>query len=214
MSNTLASPKVFGIGFQKTATTTLCTAFRILGYKMEGGGKRFVPALRNGDLTPIFEAADRNNAFEDNPWPLFYRELDDRYPGSKFILTIRDEQDWLQSVVNHLGFLPDPMQKLVYGVGFPVGFEDVFLERYRRHNREVLEYFKDRPDDLLVVDFCAGAGWDELCGFLGHDIPERDFPHSFRGIYTPRKRHSRRLVGALIHGARRLVGRGATWDQP
>lgn len=209
MSDKRTTPKAFGIGFQKTATTTLCTAFRILGYKMEGGNKLLIPHLRRGDLAPVFEVVDRNDAFEDNPWPLLYRELDARYPGSKFILTVRDEQDWLRSVVNHLGFAPAPMQKLVYGVGFPVGFEDVFLERYRRHNREVQEYFADRPDDLLVVDFCAGAGWEELCPFLGHDIPDEPFPHSFKGIYTPQKFRSRRVASKVIHRLRRVVGRGA-----
>ena len=207
MADELKSPKVFGIGFQKTGTTSLGTAFRALGYKMEGGGRKFVPALREGDLSQVFEVADRNDAFEDNPWPLLYRELDECYPGSKFILTIRDEKDWLQSVVNHLGFGPDPMQKFVYGVGFPSGFEDVFLERYRRHNREVLAYFAERPDDLLMVDFSTGAGWEALCGFLGHDIPDREFPHNFRGIYTPQKRRSRQVVSKVIHGLRWVVGR-------
>ncbi|WP_299350755.1 sulfotransferase family protein [uncultured Shimia sp.] len=210
MSNPVASPKIFGIGFQKTATTTLCTAFRLLGYKMEGGSKHLIPSLRRGDLAPTFEVADRNEAFDDNPWPLIYPELDARYPGSKFILTVRDEKEWLQSVVNHLGFGPDPMQKLVYGVGFPVGFEDVFIERYRRHNREVQAYFADRPKDLLVVDFCAGAGWEELCTFLQRDIPDEPFPHSFKGTYTPSKSRSRRVVSKVIHGLRRVVGRDGT----
>jgi Sulfotransferase domain len=53
---------------------------------------------------------------------------------------------------------------------------DVFLARYRRHNQEVLAYFKNRPQDLLVMDMSAGAGWPELCGFLGLPIPAIDYP--------------------------------------
>ncbi len=208
MTNQRISPKVFGIGFQKTGTTTLLAVFRALGYYCKDSGKELVPALMRGDLQPAFDVVDQHDAFEDNPWPLIYRELDERYPGSKFILTIRDEASWIKSVVNHLGYLPDAMQKLVYGVGFPAGYEDVFLERYRRHNTEVQAYFADRPDDLLVVNFSAGQGWDEICAFLGHDVPEIAFPHEFKGTYTPGKSRSRKLSSAVIRGVRRAFGGG------
>lgn len=215
MSSERQIPKVFGIGFQKTATTTLLEALRRLGYRCKDGGKALIPALQRGDLAPVFEVVDQYDAFEDNPWPLLYRELDARYPGSKFILTQRNEVDWLNSVVNHLGFGPDPMQKLVYGVGFPAGFEDVFLERYRRHNAAVQAHFADRPGDLLVVDFCAGAGWQELCAFLGHEIPDAPFPHSNKRPYTAAKSRSNRLASSVIRGARRLAGRmGDTTPRP
>ena len=32
------------------------------------------------------------------------------------------------------------------------GNEDVYIARYERHNREVMEYFANRPGDLLVLD--------------------------------------------------------------
>ena len=52
----------------------------------------------------------------------------------------------------------------------------IYVDRYKNHNREVNEYFKDRPDDLLVMDVTAGDGWEKLCPFLGVDIPDIDFP--------------------------------------
>jgi hypothetical protein len=39
-----------------------------------------------------------------------------------------------------------------------------------------MEYFRDRPDDLLVMDVEKGDNWKELCGFLGIDIPDAPFP--------------------------------------
>ena len=54
---------------------------------------------------------------------------------------------------------------------------DVFLETYRRHNREVREYFADRPRDLLVLDITAGEGFEVLCPFLGIELPKEPFPH-------------------------------------
>lgn len=41
-----------------------------------------------------------------------------------------------------------------------------------------MDHFKDRQNDLLVVDFTQGAGWEELCGFLGRDVPDIPFPHA------------------------------------
>jgi hypothetical protein len=40
-----------------------------------------------------------------------------------------------------------------------------------------MEYFKDRPEDLLVIDFTKGEEWEKLCSFLRKDIPTEDFPH-------------------------------------
>jgi hypothetical protein len=42
---------------------------------------------------------------------------------------------------------------------------------------EIKEYFKDRPDDLLVMNICAGEGWEILCPFLDCGIPKIPFPH-------------------------------------
>ena len=47
-----------------------------------------------------------------------------------------------------------------------------------RHNAEVVEYFKDRPDDLLVMDITKEDPWPRLCAFLGEPVPSVPFPHS------------------------------------
>jgi hypothetical protein len=120
------------------------------------------------------------DAFEDNPWPVLYKELDQRFPGSKFVLTRRPAEAWIRSMVKDFATTETPMRRWIYGedAGCPEGNEDVYIARYERHNKEVLEYFKDRPDDLLVFDLPKGDGWDKLCGFLGHDIPNEPFPHA------------------------------------
>jgi hypothetical protein len=72
------------------------------------------------------------------------------------------------------------MRRWIYGegAGCPEGNEDIYVARYERHNKEVLEYFAKRPDDLLVFDLPKGDGWDKLCPFLGHDVPDEPFPHA------------------------------------
>ena len=56
------------------------------------------------------------------------------------------------------------------------------MARYRRHNAEVREYFKDRPGDLLVMNMSKGAGWKELCGFLNCKAPSAPYPIEFKTL--------------------------------
>jgi hypothetical protein len=86
----------------------------------------------------------------------------------------------MRSVVGHFGPRSTPMREWIYGpgLGSPIGHEELYLERYRRHNREVLEYFADRPGDLVVMDITKGDGWEVLCPFLGLDVHDGPFPHS------------------------------------
>jgi hypothetical protein len=173
-----ARTKVFCIGFHKTGTTSLERALEYLGYRVTG--RKRVRSVRTMEelFAACCELIPRYNAFQDNPWPLFYRELDQRYPGSKFILTRRPAHAWLQSQLKHFGSRSSRMRELIYGAGYPLGNEAVYLERYNRHNAEVLAYFRDRPGDLLDIDLTAGEGWDKLCPFLGHPLPAVPFPCS------------------------------------
>ena len=36
--------------------------------------------------------------------------------------------------------------------GHPIDNEKVWLECYRNHNQKVLDYYQDRPEDLLIID--------------------------------------------------------------
>lgn len=171
--------KVFGIGFHKTGTSSLRAALQQLGYRVAG-----TMSIRDPDLSEakLLEQArcllTSYDAFQDNPWPLLYRQLDDWCPGSRFILTLRPLDEWVQSVVRHFGERDTAMRAWIYGVGHPAGHEDIYRERHARHVRDVREYFDGRPDDLLELRITEGEGWDRLCPFLGHDVPVAPFPHS------------------------------------
>ena len=41
---------------------------------------------------------------------------------------------------------------------------------------DVLSYFRDRSDDILILDIISGDGWEKLCPFLDRDIPDVPFP--------------------------------------
>ncbi|MDH4113456.1 MAG: hypothetical protein OEV60_12390 [Actinomycetota bacterium] len=174
-------PKVFGIGFHKTGTTSLGAALRVLGYRVTGpNGVHRTGMNTEMAMATALELLPKFDAFQDNPWAMLFREMDREAPGSKFVMTVRPDEEWLRSVVGHFGPRSTPMREWIYGAGLgsPIGHEDLYLERYRRHNREVLEHFSDRPNDLLVMDITRGDGWDVLCPFLGLDVPSQAFPHA------------------------------------
>ena len=121
----------------------------------------------------------------DLPTPVYFRELDNAYPGSRFILTVREENQWLESIDNILKGSPAHGQETQLRDMIRVATYGTFYfhkERYRRifndHNDAVRAYFRNRPESLLVMDITAGDGWGKLSPFLGNTvISERPFPN-------------------------------------
>ena len=182
--------KIFGIGFHKTGTKTLGECLKKLGYNHFSYSKKSRELLQElllkKSLKGIFEAAEKYDSFEDWPWPLAYKELDKKFPNSKFILTIRkDNQTWLKSLKKHVekgNFQPGD-RKLIYGYATPHKNEKKFLQYYNSHNNEVKNYFKNRPKDFTVLCWEKRNQWKELCKFLNKEIPKIPFPHKNKGNY-------------------------------
>jgi hypothetical protein len=196
----MAAKKVFGIGFQKTGTTSLAKALAILGYRVTGPNGVHDPRITENVHKMALRLAEKFDAFQDNPWPVLFRELDAGWPGSKFILTVRPTAAWIRSVVRHFGNETTPMREWIYGVGRPAGNEDVYVARYERHNAEVQEYFRSRPDDLLILQVTEGEGWERLCPFLHKNVPAVAFPHANKADVREKS-----LGGRLVRAGERLV---------
>jgi hypothetical protein len=180
--------RIFGIGMHKTATSSLDAALKILGYDSAhwetGAWARHI--WEEMIAAGVSRTLEKRYALSDVPITILYEQLDAAYPGSKFILTLRDEVQWLQSVRNHWSYrknrfrwewnvypFSNRIHRVIYG---QTNFDAlVFLERYRRHNAEVKKYFDGR-NDLLVLDMDAGAGWHELCRFLDRPVPAVPYP--------------------------------------
>ncbi|MEA2600151.1 MAG: hypothetical protein QOF89_1143 [Acidobacteriota bacterium] len=181
--------KVFGLGLSKTGTSSLGEALNVLGIRTVHypSDESTFECLRNGHYRlPILE---EYQGAVDIPVAPFYAQLDAEYPGSRFVLTVRDPQAWLRSVELHWELMMDWWHRYpdfkrfqefisacVYG---SIGFSpDRFLHVYEAHRQNVERYFRDRPGDLLVLDICGGEGWEKLCPFLGADVPDTPFPHA------------------------------------
>ncbi len=175
--------KVLGIGWAKTGTTSLGDALKLLGYNHKSQDLPLVSYLRTGEEERIYELAKQYDSFEDWPWLLLYRQFDERFPGTKFILTLRDSESWIISYRKQLaradqGPQASEWRSKLYDLPFPDVTDRQLIDRYERHIAEVRSYFADRPEDLLVVNWAKGDGWEQLCRFLGKPVPYAAFPHT------------------------------------
>jgi hypothetical protein len=170
----MSQSKIFGIGLAKTGTTSLSEALRILDYSTI-------------DYPLDLEGVNEHDAATDIPIADSFRLLDHRYPGSKFIYTVRERSEWLGSSMTHWARSIDSgrltnarramLIKRLYGT---IDFDaKLFAEAYDRHESHVFAYFANRHDDLLVLDICRGEnGWEPLCAFLRKEVPDHPFPQA------------------------------------
>jgi O-antigen biosynthesis protein len=177
--------KIFCIGLNKTGTSSLHQALQTLGFRSLHLGGPEVPigvkrAMDEG-LGLLHYLGD-HDAFSDI-WRLSERFdlLDRQYPGSKFILTIRDLDEWLDSRRRHVERNVERKAAGRYDGGFLTVDIEGWTRQYHEHHAHVLDYFADRPDDLLVMNVVRGDGYELLCPFLGVDVPAGPFPWSNRG---------------------------------
>ncbi len=122
-------------------------------------------------------------AITDTPAVPFYPQFDNVYPGSKFILTVREKQSWLASCEKHWQGSKVPPNDPPFWQRFANAIDlcvygcnafnrDRFSYVYDRHLGNVHEYFRTRSADLLVMNICEGDGFELLCPFLGIPVPE------------------------------------------
>ena len=177
----------------KTGTSTMRICFNHLGITPVAhptgdgkAGKLFREIVERGSYEPALAYARRFAGFEDRPWNVreMYRRLDERFPDSKIILTVRDPEAWWRSTERWLTVRkPDMVESYKAHLRVKNLSKDEFIDAFLRYNREVMEYFANR-DDFLVLDVCGGDRWEKLCGFLGKPVPDIPFPHHNRQTYA------------------------------
>lgn len=195
--------KVFCIGFHKTGTSSLGVALGKLGYSVVG----FYPfrhlaaqdAVSREEIEALaLEEAAKHDAAQDSPWPILYRQMDQAFPGSKFIHITRNRDAWINSAVKDFGKNPNAMRKLIYGAPFPRGNEEIWLERYDKHNADVRAYFEGRSNDFISLDLEKGeVTWDTICPFLGEPVPDLPWPHANKRSEKKRKMKVYKILDKL-----------------
>lgn len=177
-------PRVFGIGLNKTGTISLHEALETLGYRsLHWGGPysrlAVERAIREG--SPLLTYLGDHDAFSDiQRLSVSFELLDRQYPGSRFILTTRDVEGWLESRRRHVE--RNVARKAVgeYDGTFLTVDLEAWQVQFAEHDARVRAYFSDRPQDLLAMDITAGDDYRVLCPFLGLPEPAVPFPWRHR----------------------------------
>ncbi|GHA84435.1 hypothetical protein GCM10007159_01880 [Modicisalibacter luteus] len=187
--------KIFCIGRNKTGTTSLQHLFFELGYVV--GDQREAERLADTDYFDgyfhrIIKYCENAQFFQDVPFslPETYKHVDKAFPGSKFILTIRDNSEqWYQSLLNfHIkkfssgahaptkldlqnsGYISkDFLYKSlkICGINDNDLYNKSILKRhYDNYNSEVIKYFEGR-DNFIVINISKDEDLPRLLEFLG-----------------------------------------------
>lgn len=202
--------EIIGAGFGRTGTMSLKEALEELGF---GPCYHMVEVFGHPEHADLWQAAWRGERVDWDDflgdyraavdWPActFYRELMERYPDAKVLLSVRDPERWYESVRNTIYELSSlssgpRFSRVVFAVvtlfafggisrgnmvddiiwegTFDGRFEDrpYAIEVFERHNEEVKR--RVPPEKLLVYE--VKEGWGPLCEFLGVEEPDKPFP--------------------------------------
>src|SRR2546426_1037927 len=196
--------KVIGAGLGRTGTLSLKVALEQLGF---GPCHHMIEVMLHPESTALWMgAADGNPDWEaiyqgyaatvDYPGCSFWRQLSERYPEAKVLLSVRDADQWFESTqatifspaaINMLKASPiEPFfKKTVWSAfGDRIHDRDFMVALFNRHNAEVERTI---PKDRLLV-YEVARGWEPLCEFLGVPVPADPFP----------RRNSREEMAALM----------------
>jgi hypothetical protein len=214
--------QVIGAGFGRTGTTSLKKALQTLGY-----GKCYhMSDVNHNDHAEKWLRKENQGIIDwdevlrgykssvDWPTSLYYEELAERYPSSKIILTVRDEDSWYESIMStvyktytlvpawrrwlfpKMGRWVEMLKRLIWDGVFHGRLEDAEYAKkiFRDHNNDVKRKW---PADRLLV-FDVRDGWKPLCDFLGKPVPDNTpFPHSNLSKDSKRKIRKLRMQGLV-----------------
>lgn len=196
---------MFCVGRNKTGTTSLKSAFLELGYAV--GDQPTAEILCHEHyferrFAPIVEYCRSAQVFQDVPfsYPYLFVQLDQAFPGSKFILSMRDdEEQWYRSITRYhakkwgsdgapptaeqlraatyrtKGFAYNTVK--VHGTTDEAPYDKrTLIAHYNRHNASVQDYFRFRPQDLLVLNVALDRDYERFIEFLGVKSSRKVFP--------------------------------------
>jgi hypothetical protein len=192
--------QLIGAGLGRTGTLSLKAALERVGYGpcyhmlevlvAPDRGRQWLAQARGGalDWEAIFHGY---RATVDWPAAAFWRELVERYPDAKVLLSLRDADRWYDSVMNTIYHTltqeppegaPDIVRDfhaMVHALIFEGTFGGRLADRahatrvFEEHNQAVIDAI---PASRLLV-YRPGDGWEPLCRFLDVPVPDEDFPH-------------------------------------
>lgn len=187
--------KVFQIGFNKCATTSLNHMFRQSGMSTvhwDSGklakkiransieGKMLLDGIDNYEFYSDLEHVDSKQyiyAFSDH-----FKELDEQYPGSKFILNTRSIGKWLKSRERHGN--GSYLNRFISILDTDRDGVIKYWEKlWYKHHAEVTSYF-DGKENLLLFDI-DNDNPEKIVNFMRpHVLDGKHYLHTHKTKYS------------------------------
>ena len=165
----------------------------------------------NGNYSPLYQSLKNLDFHQDLPISQGYifASLDALFPSSKFILTVRDNPAWVNSLIKqyripfldiatgtrriknaHLfpgyshnwihHYMKEPLDILKGEVDcssfksledykayqFSENFKQACINIYSQRNSSIQDHFRNRPNDLLIIDITKETYIDKIRDFL------------------------------------------------
>ncbi len=149
--------KIINIGAHKTGTCSLISSLEILGYKhspewfYQNERRNFFKYVKNerGTLNLYnYIMSSEFNLYEDSPYNFkkIYKKLFQMNNNFKFILTIREENEWFDSLLSStykedMNFKDNIILQYLYG-DVEEANKDKIINIYNKRNNEIIDYFK------------------------------------------------------------------------
>jgi hypothetical protein len=195
--------KIFCIGYNKTGTTSLTEFFRQNGYSIspqipfEYNINSYFSNNYSTFIDMIKQDYYRETLFQDVPFslPNFYKSLDFEFENSKFILTIRnDENQWYDSLIkyhkqkfNNLhnphnimyvyqGWISKILNQAYGSPNYDLYNSSILKNSYLNHIRDVKNYFGKNSENLLILNL-ETDNVSKLESFLNVNFNIKKFPH-------------------------------------
>lgn len=195
--------KIFCIGFNKTGTRSLKHFFHKNGFltapvrPFEINMHHYYKNNYKEIINLINQKYSKFSFFKDVPFscPNFYKSLDKEFKNSKFILTVRDNEDeWYNSLIRFHKKLGD-IKKVsefnyvkrgwiiktlneCYGSSKENPYDEKILkDSYLKHIEDVKDYFKDRENDLLIINLKDEDVINKIENFLKVELSHKKMPH-------------------------------------
>jgi hypothetical protein len=204
------SIKIIGAGYGRTGTLSTYTALNSLGFPcyhmfeviQNPENKTHLDFWNKVANSPAGQQHKWEEVFEnytatvDNPGCCVWRELHERYPDAKVLVTLhpRGPEAWYESTMATIYFTEKMWQFKFLGWFTPFAKKmrnmtsklvwqrshkgtmknkEAAIARYHEHMEEIKATV---PADKLLI-FSVDQGWEPLCNFLDVDVPETDFPN-------------------------------------
>jgi len=190
---------LIGAGFGRTGTMSTKAALELLGF---GPCYHMIEVVQKPDHASVWHAAANQQPVDWDAllegyastidWPAshFWQTLMERYPSARVLLTVRDPDDWYDSMAKTILptlLAPTPTdqasarnrremaKKIILDNTFGglAGNREHAIAVFEAHNKHVVETVP--PERLLI--YRVTDGWAPLCDFLDCPVPDEAFPN-------------------------------------